>query len=230
MHRDHEKSAGHLVARLGRFLACRSGAGSPCAGPGAGCRRGGYRPCPGEGCRACRPSGMREWMSFHSKEEGWQAYVVNLTDALAAVYLAGPRSRDVLSRLTDADLSNDAFRTCGFVGRPSPARAVPFPPPSSCPQINDLTPSAFRERPCLRMSTFSRKDMVDCGQGRTSGKGSSSPASGAITGPILPPLSHPASAFGDVLPHRPKPVVTPSSNPTERVSGYESTNGSASFP
>ncbi|MCJ7594302.1 MAG: glycine cleavage T protein (aminomethyl transferase), partial [Desulfobacterales bacterium] len=55
-----------------------------------------------------------EWLGFHSREEDWEAYVINLTDALAAINLAGPRSRDVLKRLTDADVSNEAFPFMGF--------------------------------------------------------------------------------------------------------------------
>jgi len=56
----------------------------------------------------------REWLSFHSKDEEWDAHVVNLTDAFAAINLAGPRSRDVLSRLTPDDVSNEAFPFMGF--------------------------------------------------------------------------------------------------------------------
>jgi sarcosine oxidase, subunit alpha len=55
-----------------------------------------------------------EWLSFHSKEESWDAHVVNLTDAFAAINLAGPRSREVLSRLAREDVSNEAFPFMGF--------------------------------------------------------------------------------------------------------------------
>jgi len=55
-----------------------------------------------------------EWLSFHSKSENWEAYLVNLTDALAAINLAGPRSREVLSKLTDNDVSNDALEYMGI--------------------------------------------------------------------------------------------------------------------
>jgi sarcosine oxidase subunit alpha len=50
-----------------------------------------------------------QWLRYHTRYEGWDYHVVNLTDQLAAVNLAGPRSREVLARLTDADLSNQAF-------------------------------------------------------------------------------------------------------------------------
>src|SRR5436190_14560840 len=41
----------------------------------------------------------------------WQldVEIVNLTGALAAINVAGPRSRELLSRLTDLDVSNEAF-------------------------------------------------------------------------------------------------------------------------
>jgi sarcosine oxidase, subunit alpha len=55
-----------------------------------------------------------EWLSFHSKDESWDAHVVNLTDAFAAINLAGPRSREVLSRLASEDVSNEAFPFMGF--------------------------------------------------------------------------------------------------------------------
>lgn len=61
-----------------------------------------------------RAGSTGEWLSFHSREEGWQAYLVNLTDALAAVNLAGPRSRDVLARVTESDCSDTAFPYMGF--------------------------------------------------------------------------------------------------------------------
>lgn len=55
-----------------------------------------------------------EWLDFHSKDESWDAHVVNLTDVLAAINLAGPRSREVLSRLSVEDVSNEAFPFMGF--------------------------------------------------------------------------------------------------------------------
>lgn len=55
-----------------------------------------------------------EWLQFHSRREDWQAYAVNLTDALAAINLAGPRAREVLSRLTEDDVSNETLPFMGF--------------------------------------------------------------------------------------------------------------------
>ena len=55
-----------------------------------------------------------EWLNFHSKEEDWEAYVVNMTDALAAINLVGPRARHVLRKLTHEDVSNEALPYMGF--------------------------------------------------------------------------------------------------------------------
>jgi len=54
-----------------------------------------------------------EWLRFHSRHEHWDAHVVNLTDAMAAINLAGPRAREVLGRLTDHDVSNQALPFMG---------------------------------------------------------------------------------------------------------------------
>ncbi len=55
-----------------------------------------------------------EWLSFHSREEDWKTSLVNLTDAMAAINLAGPRSRDVLAKLTEDDLSGAALPYMGI--------------------------------------------------------------------------------------------------------------------
>ena len=55
-----------------------------------------------------------EWIRYHTKEEGWDFHLVNLTDAFAAINLAGPLARQVLEKLTEADLSNQAFPYLGF--------------------------------------------------------------------------------------------------------------------
>jgi sarcosine oxidase subunit alpha len=55
-----------------------------------------------------------EWIRYHTRYDGWSFHLVNLTDALGAINLAGPNSRAVLRKITDADLSNDAFPFMGF--------------------------------------------------------------------------------------------------------------------
>ncbi len=61
-----------------------------------------------------RAGGTIEWIRYHTRYDGWNFHMVNLTDTLAAVNLAGPRSREVLTRVTDADLSNEAFPYMGY--------------------------------------------------------------------------------------------------------------------
>ena len=34
-----------------------------------------------------------EWFRFHTRYDGWDYHLVNLTDTLASINLAGPRSR-----------------------------------------------------------------------------------------------------------------------------------------
>jgi dimethylglycine dehydrogenase len=45
----------------------------------------------------------------HSKQDGEQVTIKNITDDLGVLILAGPRSRDLLIKITDADLSNEHF-------------------------------------------------------------------------------------------------------------------------
>ena len=50
-----------------------------------------------------------DWLEHHV-EGGEDVTVVDVTDSLGLIGVTGPRSRDLLSRLTDADLSNESFR------------------------------------------------------------------------------------------------------------------------
>lgn len=50
-----------------------------------------------------------DWLHFHV-EDGADATIDDVTDTHGILAVTGPRSRDVLQPLTDADLSNDAFR------------------------------------------------------------------------------------------------------------------------
>jgi sarcosine oxidase subunit alpha len=54
--------------------------------------------------------GVCEWFEWWNAVWGYDAEIVNVTGALAAVNLAGPRAREALAPLTDADVSNEAFR------------------------------------------------------------------------------------------------------------------------
>jgi sarcosine oxidase subunit alpha len=51
-----------------------------------------------------------EWFEWWNAVWRYDAEIVNVTGALAAVNLAGPRARDALAALTDADVSNDALK------------------------------------------------------------------------------------------------------------------------
>jgi sarcosine oxidase subunit alpha len=51
-----------------------------------------------------------EWFEWWNAVWGYDVELVNVTGALAAINLAGPRAREVLAALTDADVSADALR------------------------------------------------------------------------------------------------------------------------
>jgi sarcosine oxidase, subunit alpha len=51
-----------------------------------------------------------EWFEWWNAIWGYDAEIVNVTGALAALNLAGPQARHALSELTDADVSNEAFK------------------------------------------------------------------------------------------------------------------------
>lgn len=50
-----------------------------------------------------------EWFRYHTRFDGWDFKMVNLTDAYGAINVAGPNARNVLEKVTDADVSNEAF-------------------------------------------------------------------------------------------------------------------------
>ena len=50
-----------------------------------------------------------EWFRFHTRHDGWDYNLVNLTDVLGSLNIAGPNARRVLARVTTDDISNDAF-------------------------------------------------------------------------------------------------------------------------
>ena len=50
-----------------------------------------------------------EWFRFHTRYDGWDYNMVNLTDVLGSLNIAGPNARRVLGRVTTDDVSNDAF-------------------------------------------------------------------------------------------------------------------------
>jgi sarcosine oxidase subunit alpha len=55
-----------------------------------------------------------EWIRYHTRYDGWDFHLVNLTDAFGVINLAGPNARKVLQKVTDADVSNEAFPFLGY--------------------------------------------------------------------------------------------------------------------
>ena len=55
-----------------------------------------------------------EWLRYHTRYDGWSFHMVNLTDAFGVINLAGPNARKVLEKVTDADISNEAFPYAGY--------------------------------------------------------------------------------------------------------------------
>jgi len=52
---------------------------------------------------------VHQWLDWHLIGTGWDVHIVNVTAGYGAMNLAGPKSRDVLGKLTDCDLSSHAF-------------------------------------------------------------------------------------------------------------------------
>jgi len=50
-----------------------------------------------------------EWFRFHTRYDGWDFHLVNLTDAMGVINISGPNARQVLVKVADTDLSNETF-------------------------------------------------------------------------------------------------------------------------
>jgi sarcosine oxidase subunit alpha len=50
-----------------------------------------------------------EWIRYHTRYDGWDFALVNLTDSLGVINLSGPNARKVLEKVVDIDVSNEAF-------------------------------------------------------------------------------------------------------------------------
>ncbi|MBF0390875.1 MAG: (2Fe-2S)-binding protein [Desulfamplus sp.] len=55
-----------------------------------------------------------EWLRYHTRFDGWDFYVVNLTDSMGVINLSGPNARKVLQKITSEDVSNSAFAFSGY--------------------------------------------------------------------------------------------------------------------
>jgi len=55
-----------------------------------------------------------EWIRYHTRYEKWDFHIVNLTDALGVINLAGPNARKIIEKVTNANVSNEAFPFVGY--------------------------------------------------------------------------------------------------------------------
>jgi sarcosine oxidase subunit alpha len=55
-----------------------------------------------------------EWIRYHTRFDGWDFNLVNLTDAMGVINLSGPKARKVLAKVVDIDLGSDAFPFSGY--------------------------------------------------------------------------------------------------------------------
>jgi sarcosine oxidase subunit alpha len=55
-----------------------------------------------------------EWIRYHTRFDGWDFSLVNLTDSMGVINLSGPNSRKVLAKVVDIDVSNEAFPFAGY--------------------------------------------------------------------------------------------------------------------
>ncbi len=55
-----------------------------------------------------------EWIRYHTRFDGWDFGIVNLTDAYGVINIAGPNSRAVLGKVSDAPVDNASFPYMGY--------------------------------------------------------------------------------------------------------------------
>ncbi len=55
-----------------------------------------------------------EWIRYHTRFDGWNFALVNLTDALGVINISGPNARKVLAKVVDVDLSTEALPFSGY--------------------------------------------------------------------------------------------------------------------
>lgn len=54
-----------------------------------------------------------EWFRYHTRYDGWEYHMINLTDGLGVINISGPNSRKVLAKVIDEDISNEVFPFSG---------------------------------------------------------------------------------------------------------------------
>jgi sarcosine oxidase subunit alpha len=50
-----------------------------------------------------------EWFRYHTRFDDWDFKLVNLTDSMGSINVAGPNARSLLQKVTREDISNEAF-------------------------------------------------------------------------------------------------------------------------
>jgi sarcosine oxidase subunit alpha len=55
-----------------------------------------------------------EWIRYHTRYDGWDFHLVNLTDAMGVVNISGPNARRLLEKVADTDVTNEAFPFAGW--------------------------------------------------------------------------------------------------------------------
>ena len=55
-----------------------------------------------------------EWFRYHTRFDGWDFNLVNLTDSMGVINLAGPNARKVFEKIIDEDVSNEALPYSGY--------------------------------------------------------------------------------------------------------------------
>jgi len=69
-----------------------------------------------------------EWIRYHTRYDGWNFHMVNLTDTFGVINVAGPNARRVLEKIADTNLDPAAFPYAGYrefaIGEVGPVRAM----------------------------------------------------------------------------------------------------------
>ena len=98
------------------------------------------------------------WFEWWNAVWGYEAEIVNVSGALAALNLAGPRAREALQRLTEDDVSDDALKYLD--ARAARGRGGPLP----------RAPDRLRRRARIRASLSEPSRRVSLGPARRRGR------------------------------------------------------------
>jgi glycine cleavage system aminomethyltransferase T len=96
---------------------------------------------------------MESWLRWWTEGTGWCAHVVNVTSTYGAVNLAGPRSREVLARLTALDLTEPMLQAAREGCNAELAQVV---------RSNDLTLANSLKDPGWMFGTWCHRRWLNC--------------------------------------------------------------------